>query len=293
MEKVLYSFCKTQGCLDGKVPVGNLIAVKGTLYGATSGGGADYGTVFAFDPGTGIETVLYSFTPGTDGFNPVAGLTSVKGTLYGTTYLGGGCTSEKEGCGTVFAVDPETGAETVLHAFAGGTDGSYPFAGMIAVNGTLYGTTNEGGGTGCDGTGCGTVFALDLKSGSEKVLYSFCSQQNCADGASPEASLLDINGVLYGATEGGGTGACGTQGCGTVFSLNPETLAEKVLYSFCPQQNCTDGSNPEAGVIDANGMLYGTTELGGANRCRCGTIFVLDPDTGTETVLHSFAGHAD
>jgi uncharacterized repeat protein (TIGR03803 family) len=45
------------------------------------------------------------------------------------------------------------------------------------VSGTLYGTTTFGG-----GNQLGTVFALDRKTRVEKVLYSFCSQQNCADG---------------------------------------------------------------------------------------------------------------
>ena len=125
------------------------------------------------------------------------------------------------------------------------------------------------------------------------MLYSFCSQENCADGAGPAAALLDVKGVLFGTTTAGGTGSCGTQGCGTVFSLDPETRAEKVLYSFCSQQNCKDGAVPEASVIDVKGTLYGTTASGGVNRCGCGTIFSLDPDTGAETVLHSFAGHVD
>ena len=46
-------------------------------------------------------------------------------------------------------------------------------------------------------------------------------------------------------------------------------------------------------MIDVKGVLYGTTVYGGVSRCGCGTIFSLDPDTGTETVFHSFAGHTD
>lgn len=57
---------------------------------------------------------------------------------------------------------------TVLHAFTGGMDGAYPEAGLIQDEaGNLYGTTYEGGGTGChdpiiglDGYGCGTVFKI-------------------------------------------------------------------------------------------------------------------------------------
>jgi hypothetical protein len=44
----------------------------------------------------------------------------------------------------------------VLYSFKGGSeDGNYPYAGVISVNGTLYGTTYSGG-----ANASGTVFAL-------------------------------------------------------------------------------------------------------------------------------------
>ena len=87
----------------------------------------------------------------------------------------------------------------------------------------------------------------------EKTVYSFCRQQNCKDGAGPMASLIDVNGTLYGTTSAGGNG-------GTVFSFYPSTGTETVLYSFCSQTNCTDGQNPEANLIDVKGTLYGATK---------------------------------
>jgi uncharacterized repeat protein (TIGR03803 family) len=78
------------------------------------------------------------------------------------------------------------------------------------VKGTLYGTTLYGGNV----EGDGTVFALDLNTGKETVLYSFCSQQNCADGATPDASLINVKDTLYGTTFYGGS-----YGYGTVFAL--------------------------------------------------------------------------
>jgi uncharacterized repeat protein (TIGR03803 family) len=115
------------------------------------GGANGYGTVFKITP-TGTETVLHSFAnDGTDGFNPYAGLVLDKtGNLYGTTNLGG-----VNGLGTAFKITP-TGTETVLHSFANdGTDGFYPFAGLVlGKKGILYGTTYEGG-----SFGHGTVLA--------------------------------------------------------------------------------------------------------------------------------------
>jgi uncharacterized repeat protein (TIGR03803 family) len=118
----------------------------------------------------------------------------------------------------VFSLDPSTGAETVLHSFGSGTDGQTPLAGLLAVDGKLYGTTWLGG-----DFGGGTVFALDLETGAETLAYSFCSQANCADGGNPEASLIDVDGTLYGTTPTGGVGAhCHSGGCGTVFMLKNE-----------------------------------------------------------------------
>jgi uncharacterized repeat protein (TIGR03803 family) len=141
------------------------------------------------------------------------------------------------------------------------------------VNDLLYGTTSQGdGNTNCY-DGCGTVFSIDLGTGTETVLYSFCSQPNCADGANPLDSLIDVNGTLYGTTFVGGTTGCGGAGCGTAFSLDLDTGTETVLYAFCSQQKCTDGDGPNGGLIAVNGKLYGTTTIGGAYGY--GTVFVL------------------
>ncbi|HTT84107.1 MAG TPA: choice-of-anchor tandem repeat GloVer-containing protein [Rhizomicrobium sp.] len=289
-EQILHSFA---GGTDGAKPVAGLIDVHGVLYGTTGSGGTGCsghgcGTMFAIDPSTGTETVLYSFCSlqnCADGSYPYAGLIDVGGTLYGTTAGGGGTGCSGPGCGTVFSIDPGTGAETVLHSFNGGRDGSDPVAGLIDVKGKLYGTTVFGGGRGCYEPGCGTVFMVDRKSGAEKVLYSFCSQKHCADGSEPNGGLIAVGGLFYGTTSEGGA-----SGAGTVFSIDPNTRAETVLYSFCSQQSCPDGSSPDAGLIDVNGLLYGTTELGGDGS---GTVFSIDPTTGAETVLHSFDGSAD
>jgi uncharacterized repeat protein (TIGR03803 family) len=319
-ETVVYSFCSEQNCKDGWEPLASLVDVSGMLYGTTHSGGADLskkctyvdidscGTVFSIDPTTDTESVLHSFTSyRSDGSQPNAGLIDLKGTLYGTTLSGGSYTKNcgvgpngyPLGCGTVFALDPKTGADRVLHSFPNNRmDGNGPVAGLIEVDGVLYGTTLTGGrNQGCspiEGNGCGAVFSVDPKTGAETVLYSFCSQKKCADGEWPYASLVDVNGTLYGTTWTGGAnsnselcgGGDGVVGCGTVFSLDPTTGDETVIYSFCSQKKCTDGADPKANLINVNGMLYGTTGSGGIHGG--GTVFSLDPGTGKETVVYSF-----
>ena len=217
-------------------------------------------------------TVLYSFAGSPDAAYPRAGLTRDKaGNLYGTTLRGG-----SSNLGTVFKIDPR-GTETVFYSFAGGEDGATPSAGLIQdTAGNLYGTTGEGG------HNTGTVFKID-PSGTETVLHRFTKRM---DGRWPVAGLLrDKAGNLYGTTHQGGTGSCYTSGCGTVFKVS-KTGKETVLYSFTG--GTTDGCLPYGGVIlGAAGNLYGTTYGCGASDY--GTVFKISK-TGTETVLHSFAG---
>jgi uncharacterized repeat protein (TIGR03803 family) len=152
---VLHSFGKTA---DGVYPQAPLMNVNGMLYGTTftnkvHGPPDGPGTVFRMDA-AGAERVLYAFKGGADGANPAGGLIDVDGTLYGTTQNGG-----KNGGGTIFSLNAHGSGERVLHSFGQGNDGARPVAGLLDVNGTLYGTTSNGGGTGCGGAGCGTVFA--------------------------------------------------------------------------------------------------------------------------------------
>lgn len=263
---------------DGGEPYSDLINVDGTLYGTTNIGGAnDSGSVFTITT-SGEETVLYSFgkSGSGDGARPVAGLLDVNGTLYGTTSEGGSGTCYYSGyvqCGTVFAI-AKSGRETVLHRFgATSGDGANPFAGLINVDGTLYGTTYGGG-----VNGLGTIFAITT-SGKETVRYSFRRARK--DGAHPYARLIDVNGTLYGTTLDGGA-----HDAGTVFSLTAAGK-ERVLHSFSFKD---DGASPFDGLLNVNGTLYGTTSDGGvAPGVNWGTVFSITT-SGTETVLHSFAG---
>jgi uncharacterized repeat protein (TIGR03803 family) len=207
---------------------------------------------------------------------PGAGLVNVAGTLYGTTHSGG-----TKGYGTVFSLN-SAGAEKVLYSFLGGNDGATPAAGLVNVDGTLYGTTAGGGGS----TNSGTVFSVTT-AGAEKVIYSF--QGRNVGPSSPEGSLVNLHGTLYGTTFSGGT-----YDRGTVFSVTT-TGTETVLHSF---QAGSDGSAPAAGLINTGGALFGTTTAGGTGNCTggfgngCGTVFSVTTG-GFETVLYSFQGQAD
>jgi uncharacterized repeat protein (TIGR03803 family) len=148
-ETILHNFT---GGADGSQPVAELLLDSaGNLYGTTFGGG-DFlaGTVFKIDS-TGNFSVLHSFN-GNDGTEPQAGLVQdAAGNLYGTTSLFGETTH-----GTVFELDP-SGNETILHKFTVSTDGKTPTSTLVLLkDGTLYGTTDTGGG----GNSAGIIFRL-------------------------------------------------------------------------------------------------------------------------------------
>jgi uncharacterized repeat protein (TIGR03803 family) len=268
---LVYSFCGQQNCVDGDNPRASLLEVNNILYGTTAEGGAHGdGTVFSFDPTTGIETALHSFGAGADGQQPFADLVELNGALYGTTVAGG-----KYGYGTVFSLDPVSGAEAVLHSFGKHGDGQNPYADLQNVKGTLYGTTAYGG-----AAQDGIIFSLDPKTGRETVLHSFGKH---ADGQRPYAGLLNVNGMLYGTTVFGGA-----RGVGTIFSFDPTSGAETILYDF---RNGADGRYPFAGLLDVGGTIYGDTVNGGTYGY--GAAYSFDPATDVETILHAFGGSGD
>jgi uncharacterized repeat protein (TIGR03803 family) len=229
------------------------------------------------------ETVLHNFLDDTqdgDGLAPKADLTNVGGTLYGTTEFGGthSCGSAYNTCGTVFTITT-SGTESVLHSFAGQSDGQWPLAPLTNVGGTLYGTTSEGG-----AYFGGTVFKITT-SGTMSVLYSFGAASG--DGYLPKGGLTNVGGTLYGTTYDGGEGYCYyDSGCGTVFSVTTSGT-ERVLYRFA---GGSDGASPEGGLTNMGGTLYGTTSGGGASGG--GTVFKVST-SGTYNQLYSFAGGSD
>ncbi len=132
------------------------------------------------------------------------------------------------------------------------------------------------------------VAAISSPAQSFTTLVDF----NGADGSGPFSTLVQgTDGKLYGTTSIGGSTACNPPyGCGTVFKMSPAgTLT--MLYKFCSQTNCTDGSFPYAGLTLATDEdLYGTTATGGVYDK--GTIFRITPH-GALTTLYSFCAQTD
>ncbi|HEV2437420.1 MAG TPA: choice-of-anchor tandem repeat GloVer-containing protein [Verrucomicrobiae bacterium] len=156
-------------------------------------------------------------------------------------------------------------------------DGATPEAGLVLAGGTLYGTTSVGG-----SGGSGTVFSLGTNGDNFTVLKNFSALTDFtnSDGADPEAALIVSNGVLYGTTQYGGAG-----GCGSIFRVNINGTGFTNIYTFTGN---SDGANPVARLLLSGSTLYGTTLYGGDSGY--GTVFSLSTNGTDFATLHNFSG---
>ncbi len=333
----LYTFCQQTNCTDGKTPFsGVTFGADGRLYGVTEmGGDMSAGTLFQlsgskFTAFTSLMSFGDAATPGTAPIRRAdAGLVGrvlrqhdhrrrrqqcrhavqlhAVNLIYRQSFTRGGSIMKRTlilalAVGCFFAEGAQATTYKVVHDFCAKrhcTDGSNPWAPPVTDGAdNWFGTATAGG-----DAGAGVVYELSLAGGHSTYtrLYSFCAKKNCADGKTPHGGLvIDTSGNLYGTTQAGGAGDNGV-----VFELvkGSGTWNYKVLYKFCSQANCSDGSVPFDVALAYPGMsggsayngivpLYGTTQAGGA--ANLGTVFALTPNGGSwsEQVIHDFCQKA-
>ncbi|MGB6519817.1 MAG: choice-of-anchor tandem repeat GloVer-containing protein [Candidatus Cybelea sp.] len=216
---------------------------------------------------------------------------------------GGGTFSPSAGSGIPMgvrerssAVSPAGSGYKVLYAFKGAPDGASPYGGLVALNGTLYGTTLNGSKNYCSSScgsnlcylGCGTIFTVTL-GGAENIIYNFDGTFNGGhDGSWPWTAPTVLNGQFFGTTS-----SAGAFGDGVVYTTTPSG-SEQVIYSF-KGSGSADAQDSQAALIPLSRKLYGTSVYGGSTGCGgagCGTVFSVTTG-GTEKVVYSFKGGND
>jgi uncharacterized repeat protein (TIGR03803 family) len=282
-EKVLYSFAPY---LNGRYPSTTISDAQGNLYVVAYGGSHNVGVILKFtinSNGSATESVLHSFTGGSDGSGPLAITLDGAGNIYGLAYSSVSPTT----IGELFELTPTAHGPwnlTVLETFS--VNGSIAPGIVEDSAGNFYGTSYNYGPT------YGSLFQLTLGSSgwTQNLIHTFSGG---SDGGFPYGRLtVDQSGNIYGTAEEGGT-----TNRGVVFEFSPSTgntYTEKILHNFSAGGN--DGWEPSAALIfDSAGNLYSTTDNGGAPKCSktggCGTVFELSPSSGgqwTEQILYTF-----
>ena len=245
-----------------------VLGMDGSFYGTTASGGS--GCTYSSGGCGGIYKItaagkgykVLETLAQTNGSNPDAPLVlGTDGNFYGTASLGGTSTGPGfGGGGVIFKITP-AGTYSVLYnlcTMKSCLDGEFPYDGLVeGTDGNFYGTANGGGTRTYASAFTGGVIFQVSPAGSYKVIYNFCSQTNCDDGANPLGGLVQASdGNFYGTTQVGGA-----KNYGTIFQLTPAG-EYTVLYNF----DNTTGAYPDGTLVqDTNGILYGDTHNGGSS----------------------------
>ena len=270
--QVLHHFNGT----DGEYPLGNLLQFNnGLLCGTTyQGGSSDMGVVYRINPdGTGFQ-VLHSFN-GTNGKYPDGGVMAL--TVSGTTYVYGVTTyGGNNDFGVIYRVEPDGTNFSRQYNFSS-TSGKYPRGPMIKIGNILYGVTQMGGNN--EG---GVVFAYDADADSYQKLRQFTSSINNTVEQAPTGPLLNLNGVLYGTTELGGSFSKGS-----LYKINTDGTGYQVIHEF------EDDNGYYGNLMSFNNQIYGMTKGGySAITFTGGTSYRLNPDGSSFQTIHVFGDTA-
>jgi len=295
---------------NGATPIGGMVmGPDGNLYGSTSEGGPNgTGVLFRIAPDGSGYRIVHAFAALTtdvanaDGRQPRgAMMVGSDGRLYGSTSNGG-----PNNTGTLYSVDPATDDFRLEYVFPRRSDtvpsveGGRVQSGLSAgIDGFYYGATSVGA-----AHDSGALFRFKLATASTPaaltVLHAFAerpfrvvggSDDRNADGWKVEGNLLQLaSGVLYGATSEGGD-----NDAGTLFRINADGSGFTTLFQFAARgagERNIGGAVPEGTIaIASDGMLYGSTQLGGSNGS--GVIYRIDPATDTVTVVYEFTGRGN
>jgi uncharacterized repeat protein (TIGR03803 family) len=276
---------------------------------ANAGRATEQGTPARFEGPDGKLTTLHIFRGRNDGKYPSAGLAQgLDGNLYGTTSRVG-----ISDFGTVFKYDTLNDSFSTIYKFKSNSDGASPAGRLLYKDHILYGVTSEGGVSGIrndqNGTGTGTIYALNPQTQQKMLVHSF--RTNYSYGASielplnqqPNTGVVSDDVYFYGtASRVGNVSPNGFHGGvykidktiddGGDRNLDPSghTKApgnELALHIFSDDR---EPGPPSTELLYYNGYLYGLT----LNSVRSGasTLFKIDAADGTLTELHRFTDGA-
>ncbi len=258
--------------------------VGSNLFASSNEGGSyNQGAIFFITADGAFSFPVYEFgaVPG-DGDGPCGQLLMMNSQLYGMTSYGGAYSA-----GTIFCLNTNTWAESILHNFSDSpTNGSSPYGALVSDGSTLYGMTSQGG-----LSNCGTVFAYytgPVLIGASRfaILHHFTGGTNDGDAANSYGGLVLSGSRLYGLCANGGS-----NGLGVLFGLNIDGSGFTLHHHFrgVPPESC----RPFGSLTRSGAWLYGMSVFGG--EASGGTVFSYWtgpalPGANRLHLLHSFTG---
>ena len=249
---------------------GGLIEENGQLISLAKDGAFSGGSLNRFDISTNTTEKLLDFDFATQGGSMGQSLTYFNGKLYGITAHG------ENGVGALIEFDPATGDyEAKVHFGGDSTSGFESYCTMVVLNDKLYGTTANGG-----TEGGGVIFEYDPIAD----VYLDIMQIPLTSGLTiPGSHMIVFDDILYGLNT-----ALGEFNGGTLWTYDPTINELTKKFDF---EEVATGRIPTGKLLESNGLLYGTTLLGGVNGS--GTLFSYDPTTELVTKLFDFEADAN
>ncbi len=121
-----------------------------------------------------------------------------------------------------------------------------PLSPVTVVGSTVYGTSSN------------TIFEMNPDGSNYQVLKTFGSSPTDAVAALGESSLVELGSKLFGTTSGGGS-----NGRGTIYSLNLNGSGFQIVHSFA---GATEGGSPTSALTTIGSTLYGVADTFGGER---------------------------
>ncbi len=266
--KVLHNFCSSAKCTDGSIPNGLLLGQDGNLYGTTLEGGSSVspcpssgcGTIFRFEPTTGIFTVLHRLTAAADGLEPFGMIQAANGNFYGVSQ----------------GLDVKSFNEDIFQ---------FTLAGQFTVQfkSALFDTGISGLTQGANGNLYGALESITGRTAGDINFFEVSTEGTGFVAFAPFTSLVGTTTIpsLFLASDGNlwdTNFEDSTAPQGSVFSISPQNGAVLQTFAF----DGANGNSPLAGIIQAaDGTFVGTTEHGGTisagkNTFADGAVWTLD-----------------
>ncbi|GAB5523402.1 MAG: hypothetical protein Roseis2KO_12740 [Roseivirga sp.] len=253
---------------DPDAPSANETVTK--LIGTGASAGSEPGaSVFALEPGAGIEKWLREANQSKNLGLIKHGMTTADLRLWGVTEAGG-----ENGFGIVFNTKQDGTDFTRVHDFTDET--GEPTAKLLKVDGYLWGSTKAG-----FGRNTGTLYRIKLDDGAFEIMHEF----NSEDGWRPRP-LIRLENKLYGMTSLGGT-----HGVGVIFSIGTDGTGFKRVFDFPSGKG-----KPVGELLSFEGRLWGTTlsskeedPAGSLSNDNFGTVFSILPDGSDYKTIHEFS----